>query len=552
MAISQFTQPVPSAPRAAIYVRVSSSKQEDEGTSLATQEASCRASCAERGFDVVAVFSDTHTGSELFERPALSALRERIRAGEVDVVVAHALDRLSRHQAHLGLILSECDHAGATLAFVTEALDDTPEGRLLQSVRAYAAEIERLKITERTQRGRAERLRSGKPHAGPRPLYGYQWVEEKHPRTGKPVKTRLAEHPETAPIVRRIFREIAAGGSACGVGRRLTAEGIPTPTGKAYWHPVTVTLIVRHPAYVGDLTARRWRTERVPGRGPVQSRRPVEEQVVLPDAAPALVSRELAEAAASRLASNRQAATRNNRRPSEALLRGGYVRCATCGGALHVENHPTRGALYRHSRQGRARHGCTDVVIAAADLDPLVWQGMRSRLLDPDLIGAELDRLRREDPTRADLAVLDRRMGDVERRQRTLVRRLGVEEDDDIAALIRAELAAVIAERKHLEAERVALEQQRASWEDAQHHLADLERWVQSVAGKLDSADYATRRLALDALAVDVRLWPIDHAPRWGVSMRLGIAETSTSSCKHNLVAVLRWTDRDVALLAAD
>ena len=154
---------VGTVPAAAIYVRVSTSRQEDEGTSLETQEASCRAYCAEHGYPVAAVYRETHTASDLFGRKQLGALRETVRKREVGVVVAHALDRLTRDQAHLGLILTEADYAGVAIELVTERIEDTPEGRLIQAVRGFVAEVERLKIAERTQRGRAARVASGKP-----------------------------------------------------------------------------------------------------------------------------------------------------------------------------------------------------------------------------------------------------------------------------------------------------------------------------------------------------------------------------------------------------
>src|SRR5690349_532540 len=97
------------AKRAAIYVRVSTAKQEEDGTSLDTQEDLCRVYAFEHGYKVVSVYRDVHTGAELFERPQLTRLREAVRQGDVDGVVAYALDRLSRSQAHLGLIFSECD-----------------------------------------------------------------------------------------------------------------------------------------------------------------------------------------------------------------------------------------------------------------------------------------------------------------------------------------------------------------------------------------------------------------------------------------------------------
>ena len=115
--------------RAAIYVRVSTGQQEEEGSSLETQEERCRAFATERGYDLDEehVYREVHTGVELWERPELTALREAVRRRDVDVVVAYAIDRLSRDPVHLGVVLSEAEHAGVEVEFVTEPLDLSPE-----------------------------------------------------------------------------------------------------------------------------------------------------------------------------------------------------------------------------------------------------------------------------------------------------------------------------------------------------------------------------------------------------------------------------------------
>jgi DNA invertase Pin-like site-specific DNA recombinase len=87
------------AKRCAIYVRVSSAGQEDN-SSLATQEASCRAYAADRGWEVVRTYRDVFTGAAVFERPGLTELRGAMRVGDFDVLLVHALDRLSRDQNH--------------------------------------------------------------------------------------------------------------------------------------------------------------------------------------------------------------------------------------------------------------------------------------------------------------------------------------------------------------------------------------------------------------------------------------------------------------------
>jgi site-specific DNA recombinase len=241
------TPTTPTGERAAIYIRISDRKQEDN-YSLETQEERARAYCAGHGYAVVGVYREVHTGRDLFDRPELSALRMAIRRREVDVVVAHALDRLTRQQAHLGLLVSEMDYAGVRLELVTEVFENTPEGKLIQGVKAYAAEIERLKIAERTQRGTRARAEHGALIAGCRASYGYRWIDDTD-AIGEVVrpKARLAIDPVTSDIVIRIYRDVLAGISTRAISLALTAEGIPTPTGKRVWGASTVNCILTNP-----------------------------------------------------------------------------------------------------------------------------------------------------------------------------------------------------------------------------------------------------------------------------------------------------------------
>jgi hypothetical protein len=99
---------------AAIYVRVSTAGQEQDGTSLRTQGNACRAHATDRGYvvDEAHVYRDTHTSTELWERPQLTRLREAIRRREVDCRICYAIDRLARDPVHLGVILTEAEHTG--------------------------------------------------------------------------------------------------------------------------------------------------------------------------------------------------------------------------------------------------------------------------------------------------------------------------------------------------------------------------------------------------------------------------------------------------------
>jgi len=151
--------------RAVIYSRVSTDAQERDGASLVTQERACVEYAESHGMLVVECIMDTASGSNL-DRPGIERVRQLLSRGLVDVVLAYAVDRLSRNQIHIAVLLDDIERADATLEFVTEDFENTPVCRLILNVRAFAGEVEREKIAERTMRSKLERARAGKLPAG--------------------------------------------------------------------------------------------------------------------------------------------------------------------------------------------------------------------------------------------------------------------------------------------------------------------------------------------------------------------------------------------------
>lgn len=509
--------------RAAVYVRVSTTKQEDDGTSLDTQEAACRAYAAEHGYvlDGIHFYREVHTGTELWERPQLTALRQAVRAGTVDRIIAYCIDRLARDPVHLGVIVSEATHAGVAVDFVTEPLDDSPEGQLIRFVRGYAAKVEHEKIKERTMRGRKARAEAGKMLPGPRAPYGYIWANDE--------KSRLAENPETAAIVRRLFREIAAGATGRSMAMRLTSEGVPTPTGKQQWSVWTIGQIIRHPVYTGQTRAFRCHWAKGKNGKRVRHDIPVDEQIVIDAAVPALVTKELADAASLRLARGKSESVRNNHDPEAALLRAGFALCGYCGRAMSAANTGGHGTRYRCNQANRDRYGCPGHTIQAPVLDAAVWSRVAAVLSRPDIIAAEVARLRRDDPTKADIEAVERRLADLTRKERNLMTRLADTDDADVASLISADLSMLARQKRQLREEVSVLAEQRAGWNAAQQRLDDLSEWCRTVAANLGELTYAQRRLALSTLGVEVQVWRADHAPRYAIKMEMPVLSPSSS-----------------------
>ena len=113
-----------------------------------------------------------HTATELWERPALAEAREAMQRGAFDVFLCFDPDRFSRRQVHTALLQDICERAGVELRIAQFEFTRDATGQFMLNARVFAAELEREKLIERTQRGKLARVRSGKPLPGCKPPYG--------------------------------------------------------------------------------------------------------------------------------------------------------------------------------------------------------------------------------------------------------------------------------------------------------------------------------------------------------------------------------------------
>ncbi|HVC33215.1 MAG TPA: recombinase family protein [Chloroflexota bacterium] len=508
--------------RAAIYCRVSTGKQEEDGTSLQTQEERCRQYVAEHAYTLndAQVYREVHTGAEIWEREQLTRLRQAIRDHDINVVVAYALDRVSRNQNHIGILVDELERAGVALELVTEDFENSAVGKFIMSAKAFAAEIEREKFRERSLRGRRALAEAGRPVPGPRPRYGYQWTNDR--------KAHLDEDPRTAPVVKRIFADVLAGKKLRRIAIDLTNERVPTPTGGPIWGNTTIDTIVRERAYTGQLTAFRYVCPKVNGRRQVHLR--PDGGIALPeDVATALIPTATFEAVQAILAANKRLASRRNKNPEAALLRNGFLHCGYCDYTLCAypdAKGTMRYHCYHTTAPARACLGKPS--ISASLIDTAVWERVTAVLARPELITDQLQRMRGDDPTVFDRASLDRRIDTLTRQRERLVKRLSEIDDDDIAQSVIRDAKALADQIRGLEQERQALVARQANWRQMCSALANLQDWCAEVAARLETLTYEQRRLALQALDVHVTLWRNDHTPRYEITMNVPLDMSTT------------------------
>ncbi len=123
-----------------------------------------------------------------------------------------------------------------------------------------------------------------------------------------------------------------------------------------------------------------------------------------------------------------------------------------------------------------------------------------------------------------DRGLVERRSAEVERERARLVRLLARTDDEYVADSLIADISALGKQAGALDAELGRLSAERASWEADQQRLDDLQAWRRDVSRNLSLLDYAGRRLALEALGVQVRVWATNHDPRYEIRMELDAA----------------------------
>ena len=230
-------------PRVARYSRVSTREQSTE-----IQNRDLDTYAARQGWAIPPdlTFTDDGISGVRDNRPALDRLRQAIREGTVDTVLATKLDRLGRSVQGILRFYDECEAAGVRVIVTTQGIDtSTPTGRFSRTILAAVAELERELILERTYAGIAKARAKGKRFGRPPKETDRGTVEKiAQLRAAGRSWREIAQHVRvTQSRARRLFRAVSKGEgakrqepgppprSSPKVGGSESGGGFDTPTG---------------------------------------------------------------------------------------------------------------------------------------------------------------------------------------------------------------------------------------------------------------------------------------------------------------------------------
>jgi len=286
--------------RAAIYVRQSLDRS-SEGLAVARQRDDCLQLVERRGWQLVHIYEDNDiSASSGKRRPGYQALLADLRAGQIDVVVAWASDRLHRRLVELVEFVTAVNDARALVATVNSGDIDltTPHGRMLAGILGSVAQAEVEQKGLRQQRANQQRAEAGVPRFTRRP-YGFT-------ADGRNLVA------DEAAVIRQSAEAVLAGSSLRDQVRQLHKVGAATSLGQE-WSVTSLRRVLMNPRHAG---LNRYKGE-VLGAGDW----------------PSILSEDTHQALVSYLSDKtRRTASTNVRK----YLLSGLVRCGICGDPMYA------------------------------------------------------------------------------------------------------------------------------------------------------------------------------------------------------------------------
>jgi site-specific DNA recombinase len=387
--------------RAATYARYSTDKQ--DARSIDDQVRRCRGFAANRGFDVVAAYSDAAISGSHTEREQLQKLLRNAEQREFDCVLVDDLSRLSRDLGATWRIVFEdlASRGVRVIDCTTGVASDAVGGRLTFGALALVNDTFLQMVRTETHRGLEGRALAGFATGGK--TYGFTTVTEPNPPDLEhPRKVRVMADDE-AKIVRQVFEMYASGTSYKGIATALNEGGVLAPHdgGKGNknapgWAHSTVRYMLRNEQYVGVWVWNKDQWLQIPGtRRYRRIPRPASEHVrtELPELR--IVAVEVWQAVQDRLRRSnrprggRTAGTTKSAPPS---LLVGLLRCGVCGGSMIVVHRTTKdghsyATLGCTTNKSRGAAICSNSrSISERKVRTAVLEMLKTQLNAPDLV----------------------------------------------------------------------------------------------------------------------------------------------------------------------
>ena len=306
---------------AVIYARYSSSGQREE--SIEGQIRECREFAGRNGLTVVGEYVDKALTGRTDKRPDFQRMLRDSERGIFKAVICWKMDRFARNRYDSAMYKYKLKKNGVRIFYAKESIPDGPEGIILESVMEGYAEYYSENLSQNIRRGYYDSAMELKTLG--RKVLGLR----------KGPDGRFEIDPATAPVVRRIFEEYAAGEKAKDIINRLNEEGYRTVKGGLF-NKNSIRRILQNEKYIGVYEYKDIRVE---------------------DGIPAIITRDLFDKCQAMLQRHHRAPAA--KRDTSFLLTS-KIFCGHCGEPMTGDGGTGKSGkvYYYYTCNGRRQHKC--------------------------------------------------------------------------------------------------------------------------------------------------------------------------------------------------
>ena len=238
--------------RLALYTRVSTIEQSEEGYSIDEQERLLMSWAEKNNYEVYKCYSDRGiSGKDIKNRPALKELLKDAEEKKFDMVISWKINRISRKLADVLKIVDILEKNDITFKSYSEPFEtDTPAGKMQFQMMALIGEFERGTIAQNVKMGMCAKAKAGEWCGGR--VLGYDLVPMENKEGTKRRKTKLTINEIEARSVRLIFNEYSNGKGYKAITNQLNKLGYKTKKGNDF-SVGSIREILTNPVYIGKV-----------------------------------------------------------------------------------------------------------------------------------------------------------------------------------------------------------------------------------------------------------------------------------------------------------
>ncbi|CDF12025.1 site-specific recombinase for integration and excision [Mycoplasma sp. CAG:776] len=246
--------------KVAIYCRISSEDQVINGHSLSEQEDRLRKLCEYKEYEIAGLYIDKGISAKSTNRPQFQRMLDDVKSRKINRIIALKLDRVTRSIKDLEELVQFLEEHNCSLECAYEEINiSNANGRFFVRMLTVLSQLEIERCSERTLIGLDGALKQKHTPACP---YGYMKDNKK-----------LIINGDTAPTIKRIFKEYINGKSACKIATEFTNNKVDNRS----WGSTTIDKILTNRIYIGEYEARKYSKS--------------QKQILIEDFAPPIITR---------------------------------------------------------------------------------------------------------------------------------------------------------------------------------------------------------------------------------------------------------------------